>query len=67
MGIRGASITLPELKLRMPSIELPSLYRNFHPKKMSVQSSEAVFVPGSVNMRNANFQQIQTAQLQLLK
>jgi hypothetical protein len=43
-GIEGLSITLPELTIRMPSIELPSRYHSRSNARMMIESAQAPFV-----------------------
>jgi len=41
LGFRGGALTLPKIRLELPSIELPSLFRSSHTAKMRVSESEA--------------------------
>ncbi len=41
LGFRGGAITLPRLRLELPSLELPSFFRSSHTAKMRIAESEA--------------------------
>ncbi len=45
MGIRGGTITFPELKIGLPSFSLPSLSRSRRGPEMRLDSSRAAYVP----------------------
>lgn len=44
-GLRGATITFPELKIGLPSLGLPSLIRSRRGPEMRLDSSRAPYVP----------------------
>ncbi len=44
VGVRGGGITLPEIKLSLPTLELPSLFRSSHGAKMKYKGGEAPWV-----------------------
>lgn len=58
-GIRGLALRLPELKLELPSIELPSLYRVRHGRKMRIDAADAPFVTDEVAARQSELARAQ--------
>lgn len=55
-GWRGAVIRFPEIRIGLPSIELPSRYKIRHPRKMFVDSSEAAYVERTQQVQQQNRQ-----------
>ncbi|MDX1943918.1 MAG: hypothetical protein SFU86_00815 [Pirellulaceae bacterium] len=45
-GIQGAELTFPELRLRMPTLSLPSVFRSRSNARMQLDGGQAPFVAG---------------------